>query len=132
MSQENVQIVRRVFAEWAKGDFSTAAAFDPNVSVVWVDPMLTRRAETVGIEDTALNMRDFLDVYEHLTATAERVIDAGDRVVAVVEWRGRGKGSGVEFGERQGSVWTLFDGKVTHVDWYRDPAEALEAAGLSE
>jgi ketosteroid isomerase-like protein len=132
MSQENVGIVTGVFAAWAIGDFSTTAAFDPNVSVMWVDPMLTRRAETVGIEETASNMRDFLDVYEHLTASAERVFDAGDRVVAVVEWRGRGKGSGVEFDERQGSVWTLVDGKVTHVDWYRDPKEALEAAGLSE
>src|SRR5688572_4601533 len=114
MSQENVQIVRSVFDEWAKGDFSTAAAFDPNVSVVWVDPMLTTRAETVGIADSTLSMREFLDVYEHVTATAERLIDAGDRVVAVVEWRGRGKGSGVEFGDRQGSVWRLIDGKVTH------------------
>jgi ketosteroid isomerase-like protein len=132
MSQENVEIVRRVYAAWEKGDFSTAEAFDPYVRVVWVDPMLAERAETMGLRDTRRNMREFLDAYERMTATAERIIDAGDRVAVVSSWRGRGKASGVEFAERQGSVWTISDGKVTRIVNYRDPAEALEAAGLSE
>ena len=132
MSQENVEIVRRVYAEWEKGNFSTAEAFDPRVRVVWVDPMLAQRAETIGLRETTRNMREFLDVYEHLTARAERIVDAGDVVVAVVSWHGSGKASGVEFAVRHGSVWTISDGKVTRIENYRDPAEALEAAGLSE
>jgi ketosteroid isomerase-like protein len=132
MSEENVEIVRRVYAEWEKGNFSTTDAFDPRVRVAWVDPMLAQRAETIGLRETTRNMREFLDVYERLTATAERIVDAGDVVVAVVSWHGSGKASGVEFAVRHGSVWTISDGKVTRLVNYRDPAEALRAAGLSE
>jgi ketosteroid isomerase-like protein len=132
MSEENVEIVRRVYAEWEEGNFSTAEAFDPYVRVVWVDSMLAQRGETIGLRETTRNMRGFLDAYERMTATAERIIDAGDSVVVVDSWRGRGKASGVEFAVRQGSVWTISDGKVTRVVNYRDPAEALKAAGLSE
>ena len=132
MSQENVEIVRRVYAEWEKGNFSPAEAFDPRVRVVWVDPMLAQRAESLGLRETTRNMREFLSTYERMSATAERIIDAGENVVVISAWRGRGKASGVEFAERQGSIWTFSDGKVTRIENYRDPAEALEAAGLSE
>ena len=132
MSQENVEIVRRVYAEWEKGNFSPAEAFDPRVRVVWVDPMLAQRAESLGLRETTRNMREFLSAYERMSATAERIIDAGENVVVISAWRGRGKASGVEFAERQGSVWTISGGKVTRIENYRDPAEALEAAGLSE
>lgn len=33
---------------------------------------------------------------------------------------------------RFGQVWTFRDGKVIRVDFYYEPNEALEAAGLSE
>src|SRR5688572_623752 len=109
MSEENVEIVRRVYAEWEKGNFSPAEAFDPRVRVVWVDPMLAERAESLGLRETTRNMREFLSAYERMSGTAERIIDAGDNVVVISAWRGRGKASGVEFAERQGSVWTISD-----------------------
>jgi ketosteroid isomerase-like protein len=77
-------------------------------------------------------MQEFLGIYEGAKATAERIIDAGDRVVVVAKWEGRGKASGIPLAEHAGSVWTISDGKVTRIVNYRDPAEALEAAGLRE
>jgi ketosteroid isomerase-like protein len=77
-------------------------------------------------------MTEFLNAFEHVTATPERIVDAGDRVVTVHIWWGQGKASGIALEERQGSVWTLSGGKATRVVHYRDPAEALEAAGLPE
>jgi ketosteroid isomerase-like protein len=132
MSEENVEIVRQVYAEWERGNFRTPEFFDPGVHVTWIDPMFVRKAETRGIEEVTESMTEFLNACEHLTATAERIIDAGDRVVTVHVWRGRGKASGLPWEERQGSVWTMSGGKATRVVDYRDPAGALEAAGLSE
>jgi len=63
---------------------------------------------------------------------AERFIDAGDRVVVIAEWRGRGKTSGVFTNLRYGTVLTLREAKITSMISYTDPAEALEAAGLRE
>ena len=53
-------------------------------------------------------------------------------MVVIATWSGHGKASGIETAERLGTVFTLSDGKVTHMVHYREPAEALKAAGLSE
>ena len=37
MSQENVQIVRRVYEQWSRGDFSGGDAFHPEVEFEMVD-----------------------------------------------------------------------------------------------
>ena len=53
----------------------------------------------------------------------------GDQVAVVVPdagaGAGRSRGSGV-------GLWTLRDGKVVRYAWFHEPADALEAAGLSE
>jgi hypothetical protein len=38
----------------------------------------------------------------------------------------------VELEVRQACIWSVSDGKITRMIRYGDPAEALEAAGLSE
>jgi ketosteroid isomerase-like protein len=70
--------------------------------------------------------------WEQITTVAEQLIDAGDKVVVIAEWQGRGKTSGVYTKWRYGAVWTLRDGKVTSIISYTDPAVALESVGLSE
>jgi ketosteroid isomerase-like protein len=61
----------------------------------------------------------------------EELIDAGDKVVARVTMRGRGKESGAEVEMRVFSIWTLRNGKVVRVvGGYRDRSEVLAAAGL--
>jgi ketosteroid isomerase-like protein len=77
-------------------------------------------------------MKDWMQSWEQVTSVAERVIDAGDQVVTIAEWRGCGRSSGVFTTWRYGAVWTLRDGKVTSVISHSDPAEALKAVGLEE
>ena len=62
---------------------------------------------------------------------AEDLIDAGDRVVALVRVHGRGKRSGVAVDARIAQVWTIRNGKATELEYYGDRAEALEDLGLS-
>jgi ketosteroid isomerase-like protein len=77
-------------------------------------------------------IKRWVEPFEHVTTRAERIIDAGDQVVVIAAWRGRGKASGVDTEWRYAAVWTLRDGKVISMVSYRDPAEALEAVGLRE
>ena len=67
-----------------------------------------------------------------LQAQPQEFIDAGDRVVVGVRLVGRGRTSGVAFKEDEFHVFTLRDGLVIETREYRDRAEALEAAGVSE
>ena len=127
-----MEVVRRVYAEWERGNFWTPEFFDPNVHVRWASPIFAEQAETRGIEALSRAVRGMLDAYEEVTATAERIIETADRVVAADVWRGRGKTSGIELDARRASVWTISGGTATHVAFYNDRVEGLEAAGLSE
>ena len=131
MSRENVEIVRRAFAEFERGNFWIPEIFDPSVRVVWL-PVAGGEPETVGLDGMARMMKDWIQSWEQVTTVAEQVIDAGDQAVIIAEWQGRGKASGVFTKWRYGAVWTLRDGKVISVVSYTDPAAALEAVGLSE
>ena len=86
----------------------------------------------MGLDGMTSTMKDWLQSWEQATMVPERFIDAGDSVVVIAEWRGRGKASGVFTKWRHGAVWTLRGGKVISLISYTDPTEALEAVGLSE
>jgi ketosteroid isomerase-like protein len=135
MSEENVQVVREVLSEWERGNFWTADLFDPNVRVRWVSPIVApARGETLGLTELGRGMVDLLRQWEKgsASATPERVIDAGDRVVSVETWRARGRSSGAETEMLQACVWTVSDGKVTRMVRYGDEGLALKAAGVAE
>ena len=131
MSEESVEIVRRAYAEFERGNFWVPELFDPSVRIGWLDAV-GGETETVGLQAMGEMMRSWLDVQEDMTLTAERIVDAGDRVVVLAAWRGSGKTSGVPTEMRHGSIWTLSDGKAISVLSYNDPADAFEAAGVSE
>jgi len=57
-------------------------------------------------------------------------IEAGDRVVVRVVWRGAGHGP--EMNMELTGVYTVRDARIFGIEFFREPAEALEAAGLSE
>ena len=131
MSQENVELVRGAHAEFERGNFWIPEIFDPSVRVVWL-PVAGGEAETVGLDSMARMMMNWMQPWEQVTTVAERFIDAGDQVVIIAEWRGRGKTSGVVTKWRYGAVWTLRDGKVISLVSYNNPADALKAVGLEE
>jgi ketosteroid isomerase-like protein len=58
--------------------------------------------------------------------------DLGDRVLTFGHFHVRGRESGVEIDSPIGWVHTLRDGKVLKAEGFLDPAQAREAAGLSE
>ena len=133
MSQENVEIVRRLFDAWSRGDFSVGAdVLDPDIRVVWLSVIDAGENETRGVEAAVAMLASWVTNWEDPTLTAERILDAGDEVAVIAVWRARGEGSGVASEWRHGAVWTFRDGKVIEAISYPDPADALEAVGLSE
>ena len=132
MSRENVEIVRRAFAEFERGNFWVPEVFDPSVRVVWLDALPVGEPESVGLQGLSQGIKRWVEPFEHVTIGLERIFDAGDQVAVIAAWRGRGKASGVDAEWRFGAVLTVRDGKVISLISYSDPAEALEAVGLRE
>ena len=73
---------------------------------------------------------DVAATWDEWRVEVERLVAAPDgRVVIVMSTHMRGKGSGLPFAERVANVWEFKDEKLWRATLYRDPAEALRAAG---
>jgi ketosteroid isomerase-like protein len=128
MSQENVEVVRRVYEAWARGDFpGPAELLDPKIEYVnpagAVEPG-TRR----GLAAFLQAVEKVLEGWETWEMEPEAFRPEGDQVAVVVRYRARGRGSGVEVEGVESALWTLRDGKVVQYAWFHEAADALEAA----
>ena len=132
MSQENVDTYLRGKAAYNDGDWDAAlATMDPNVEfdLSRVMPEMERYR---GYEGVRAFWRMLGDVWGEFRNDPEEVTDAGDKLFARNRLRGTGSASGVPTEQVLYEVTTIRDGKGIRVEYFRDRAEALEAAGLSE
>ena len=133
MSQENVEIVRRIIDGWNRdrGDTSILEFIDPDLEydvAIGIDFDGTYR----GPAAIAKVLGTFWGEFEDVRTEIEECLSAGDQVVLGLRYSGRGKSSGVKIDWPGWHVWTLRDGKAVHWRQVRTKREALEAAGLSE
>jgi ketosteroid isomerase-like protein len=137
MSQENVEIVARLYDEFlAKPERLASreiyAFFDPGVEIHQSESFFGTQGTFHGYEGLGRAGREVFDTWSASHYIPKRLADAGEQVVATVEFRGVGKESGVRISETVAHLWTLRDGRIIAWHLYMDPAEALEAAGPSE
>jgi ketosteroid isomerase-like protein len=135
MSQENVEIVRRQFALLSRGDYETFFDEFPPEGVFdfsrrLIDPVVLR-----GRDEMRAWMERERQMWEgdRVGYEPKELIDAGDKVLALVRVSGRGKASGAEVEAYVWNVATFHDGKPVEMTYFGDDrAAALEAAGLTE
>jgi ketosteroid isomerase-like protein len=133
MSEENVEIVRQMITAFAEGDDERLVElFDPQIEY---DVSRTSPESRVahGHEELAKVIEQWLATWDDHRLELVDLIDAGDeRVVALMDERGKMKGSDTWVEHQVGVLFTLHDGRITRYEEYQDKAGALEAAGLSE
>ena len=135
MSHENVEIGRRLLALLSQDDYE--AFFDElPPEFVWdfsrrlINPVVLRGRDEVR---AFLERERQMWEGDHLGYEPKEVIDAGDKVLALIRVSARGKASGVEVEAYTWNVLTFRDGKPVEQTYFGDDrAAALEAAGLSE
>jgi ketosteroid isomerase-like protein len=138
MSEENVEVVRRIVDAHQRGDFATVyAAYDPAIEWRTGDARAAQWSDFEpvyhGHEGVRTFWRTWFAAWETVDFEYEEFIDAGDQVLSILSQRMRGRTSGVELEwHSYGQVWTIRDGKVIRVQFFANRDEALEAAGLSE
>jgi ketosteroid isomerase-like protein len=73
---------------------------------------------------------DVAATWDEWRVEVEQLVAAPDgRVVIVMSTHMRGKGSGLPFAERVANLWEFKDERLWRATLYRDPADALRAAG---
>ena len=134
MSRENVELVREAFEKFLAGrsDFGVEL-LDPEVE--W-DASETPAPDTSavyrGVDGVQRYWREWLAAWDTIQFEYE-LVDAGDRVVALVDQRMRGRSTGIEVPlGKYAHVFTFRNGLIVRWRAYRNQAEALEAVGLSE
>jgi len=129
MSQENVEVIRGGYEHFAVTGRVLAVP-----DLVWDVSKLGWPEQQIysGPEGADQFMADWADAWDDWELEVEDYVDAGARVVVIVNQRGRSKGSGVPVDMRFAQVWTLRDGAGIRMQMYASVDEALEAAGLSD
>jgi ketosteroid isomerase-like protein len=134
MSQQNVDLVRSIYAPWGLGDFR---------SVEWADPEIEFEIDFGpasgrwnGVAAMGEAWRSFLGAWEDYRTEVDeyRELD-DDRVLVLLHLIGRGKASGVQLDEirtQAANVFHVRDGKVTKLVLYADQARGLAELGLAE
>jgi ketosteroid isomerase-like protein len=131
MSEENVEIVRRHMGAYLAGDYETAlATYDPEV--IFDATARPEGGVYTGREGIAEAMRVWRGTWDAWDGRVEELIDAGDKVVMVLQESGSGKRSGVPVTQETFFVLTMREGRIVHSRVLTDRGEAMEAAGLSE
>jgi len=130
MSQENVDVVRRSFEAFQRG--GPEAMLD-----LFSDDVITYRADPDGATfDGKAGFRaasaDWSEDYSEWQLLPQEFTDLGEQVLVRVLQIAQGRSSGVRVEEDYWFLFELTDGEVSKLSFYSRPAEALEAAGLSE
>jgi ketosteroid isomerase-like protein len=134
MASANVEIVRSLYADWERGDFSESDWAHPEVEFVFADG--PEGGSWTGVAGMARGAREGLRAWEGYRVQADeyRELDA-ERVLVFVHRRGRGRTSGIDIaqvGAEGAHIFHLRDGKVMRLIAYVDRARALADLGLSE
>jgi ketosteroid isomerase-like protein len=144
MSQENVELVRAAFEDFlaGKAEFDTEGLLTKLPSERhWDSDIEWEAPEGVlpdmggvyrGQEAVRGFWREWLAAWE-LVKFEYELVDAGDRVVALIDQRMHGRSTSIEVPlGKYAQVLTFRDGLIVHWKVYMSQEEALEAVGLSE
>jgi len=132
MSEENVEVVRRIYEALNETGEPPVGFGAPNYEFDASDVM-PDMPPSRGQEEAVRMFRSYSEMFDDFTVTLEEVIAADNEcVVTSVTDGGRMKGSDAEVWNRFFHVFTLRNGKVTRWSSHLTRERALEAAGLSE
>jgi ketosteroid isomerase-like protein len=134
MSQENVEIVRRLMRGFVEQDIDGVLQdIDPEAKLDWSNS----DAPDSGIYTGHAGWLAFAQARDEALAGrgfdfAEVITPAPDTVVVIGRMRERGRASGIEVAAQGAAVFTLREGKVTCLKLYQTSDQALKAEGLAE
>jgi ketosteroid isomerase-like protein len=137
MSQENVEIVKRVYEVLAQG--VDEHALRSLVAAGLASPDAELDLSTAYPDGPVVRMATLSEFFASLPwgnstrfePESFRAVGS-DRVLVFIRAHGTGTGSGVEVEARGAHLITMRDGRVVRTESYTDRAKALAAAGLPE
>jgi ketosteroid isomerase-like protein len=97
----------------------------------WVVPGHPEGSLRRGPDGVIEFFREWGEPFEDLEIDWELHELSAERVLALVDMRGRGRASAVPVAMHFGQIWTFRDGRFVRMEMYNDAEEARRVAGLS-
>jgi ketosteroid isomerase-like protein len=145
MSRENVEIVRRVYAECGPialplNPDEERALLDRMFGEYWDERVEVRMPDDYpegaqllrGREGMARLIAMLRETWTEFRFEPERFIDAGDQVAVFIHVVAEGGASGLVAERETAHVWRVRDGRLASIQIYLDRSQALEAVGRDE
>jgi len=132
VSQENVEIVRRLYESWAREEFpGPAELLDPDIEYVnpdgAIEPGIRR-----GLPAFRAAIDKLFEGWSTWTMEPEQFRALGDQVAVVVHYCATARTSGLEVEGRESALLTVRDRMIARYEWFHGPDDALKAVGLEE
>ncbi len=132
MSQENVEIVRRIYDEGLMDRDPEWLLELATPDIEYVNPpQAVEPGVRRGPIEVVQAMRAFGEVWEESRHELHELFDRGEVVVAAVTWHTRTR-SETELVQDEAHSWSFRNGRIARFEWSQDLAKALEAAELEE
>ena len=128
MSQENVELARKALRRFIATGEPVWDVTHGDVEVY--DHDIMDGEDYRGHAGVVRWLEDWSSAWSEFSMEPEEFIDAGDRVVAVVRMRAKGRSSGLVLDRQDAVVQEVRDGMIVRIDYYNNRAQALEAVGL--
>jgi uncharacterized protein len=130
MESSDVQLVRKAFEAFARGDTEGALELcDPEIVVR--DPGRTGNT-MLGLEGLRAFWDEWLENWQEYRVEPQEFIESGGEVVVHTRQTGLGKLSGIEISQDLFQVFRVRDGRIVEYRLYGARAAALESAGITE
>jgi len=131
---QNLNLVRSIYANWERGDWSHVEWADPEIEYVLADGPEpgSCKGVTAMTETWASRLSAFDDF--RVTVSECRELDE-ERILVFARQYGRGKSSGLDIDDMGGQAAALvhvYNARVTRLVVYRDSDRALADLGLRE
>ena len=129
----NLELARSIYADWERGDYTSAEWADPEIEFVVPDG--PEPASGSGLAGMAEAARDYMSAWEGFRIEAEEFRELDQERVLVLDHRsGRGRTSGLELNQIRTQGAHLFhvrEGKVTRFVRYLNRERAFGDLGLA-
>ncbi|HET8822644.1 MAG TPA: nuclear transport factor 2 family protein [Thermoleophilaceae bacterium] len=126
MAHADVEALERGYAALNRGDLSVVLEL-LDADIEWHEPGWSPEAGTHrGRDSFERFLRGWVESFEEFRVEPERVVQRGDRLVAVVRQTGAGRSSGVHVGTRIAHVWTVVDGRAVRWESVPEPETVLD------
>jgi ketosteroid isomerase-like protein len=127
----SLDLVRAIYADWERGDFSSTEWAHPEIEFGFADGPEPGRC--IGLEEMSARYGGWLRGWKDFRAEPEEylVVDA-ERILVLVHNSGRGRTSGLELEQRSvANFFEIRNGKVERLVLYFDRDRALADLGLA-